>query len=68
MVNHFPNCQLLTNKMGLLNSLQTYEQKCIERKGKPPALKLSDFFPETYRLDDLKDRQAFLNSFKGNKG
>ena len=65
MVNHFPNCQLLTNKMGLLNSLQSYEQKCIERKGKPPNMKLIDFFPETYRLDDLSDRESFFRSFKG---
>lgn len=65
MVNHFPNCQLLTNKMGLLNTLQSYEQKCLERKGKAPSLKLNEFFPETYRLDDMKDRDSFFRSFKG---
>ncbi len=65
MVNHFPNCQLLTNKMGLLDTLQSFDQVSTDRKAKPQKLKLNDFFPETYRLDDLKDRELFFRSFKG---
>ena len=67
MVNHIPNCQLLTNKMGLLNSLQDFDQQTRERRGRAPKLKLNEFFPETYRLDDAKDREAFFNTFKGKK-
>ena len=62
MANHIPNCNLLTNKLGLLNSLQEYDRVCQAVKKK--SLKL-DFVPETYRLDDPKDRDAFLDTYKG---
>jgi len=62
MVNHIPNCNLLTNKLGLLNSLQDYNRSCatVQRR----TLNL-DFIPETYRLDDLKDRESFVEQYKG---
>ena len=63
MVNHIPNCNLLTNKLGLLNSLQDYDRICTSMKKK--IMKL-DFIPETYRLDSSKDRELFVTQYKGN--
>ena len=63
LVNRIPNCSLLTNKMGLLGSLQAYERVCGGMK-KGPKLKLNDFVPETYRVDDPKEKQAFLDTYK----
>ena len=62
MVNHIPNCNLLTNKLGLLNSLQEYDRMCAAVKKR--SLKL-DFIPETFRLDDPRDRNAFANTYTG---
>ena len=63
-MNHIPNCQLLTNKMGLLSSLQAYDRVCQSIKGKELKLKLQDFIPETYRIDDPKEREIFYNIYK----
>lgn len=65
MVNHIPNGNLLTNKLGLLNSLQEYERVTLSTKGRPPRLRFSDFVPETYRLDEPKDREEFLRIYLG---
>ena len=68
MVNHIPNCQLLTNKMGLLNSLTEYEkwlQSNAKKSRVAGRVKLADFIPETYKLDDAKDREMFFNVCKG---
>ncbi|XP_064611036.1 uncharacterized protein LOC135475177 [Liolophura sinensis] len=64
LVNHIPNCQLLTNKLGLINSLQEYERVTMTTKGRPPRLRMNDFVPETYRLDEKNDRETFLNTYK----
>lgn len=64
MVNHIPNGQLLTNKLGLLNSLQEYERVTLSTKGRPPRLKFCDFFPETYRLDEKSNKDIFLDVYK----
>ena len=62
MVNHIPNCQLLTNKMGLLSSLQEYERVCAQVKKRTLRL---DFLPETYKLGDGRQRAVFIDTFKG---
>ena len=62
MVNHIPNCNLLTNKLGLLNSLQEYDRANTNMKRKAPKL---DFIPETLRLDEAKDRATFLDLYTG---
>jgi hypothetical protein len=62
MVNHIPNCNLLTNKMGLLTSLQEFERVTLSVKKRSSGL---DFIPETYRLDNTKDRDAFFSTYKG---
>jgi hypothetical protein len=62
MVNRIPNGSMLTNKLGLLNSLQDYSRICNTIQKRPVSL---DFLPETYRLDDPKDREAFTGVFRG---
>ena len=65
MVNHLPNSHLLTNKLGLLNSLKEYERVTLSTKGRLPRLKMSEFHPETYKLDEKGDRDLFLEVYKG---
>lgn len=62
IVNHIPNCNLLTNKLGLLNSLQEYDRVCTSLRKR--ALKLN-FIPDTFRLDDPKERETFMDQFQG---
>jgi len=65
MVNRIPNCYVLTNKLGLLTSLRRYEQVLIAlRLSRVVKLKMNDFVPDTYRLDDAFEQQAFLEAFK----
>lgn len=67
LVNHIPNGNLLTNKLGLLNSLQEYERVTMSTKGRPPRLRFTDFVPETYRFDEKHDREAFMDCYKDNE-
>ncbi|XP_052284509.1 uncharacterized protein LOC127880994 isoform X1 [Dreissena polymorpha] len=67
MVNHLPNSHLLTNKLGLLNSLKEYERVTLSTKGRLPRLRMSDFHPETYKLDEKSDRDLFLEIYKDNE-
>ncbi len=64
LVNHIPNCYLLTNKLGLLNSLQGYDRVCMGIRGREPKLRIGDFIPETYRLEDSREREKFFERFK----
>ena len=34
-------------------------------KGDRVKVKMSDFVPETYRIDNIKDRETFLDIYKG---
>ena len=34
-------------------------------KGDRVKVKMSDFVPETYRIDNVKDRETFLDIYKG---
>jgi len=64
MVNRIPNCYVLTNKLGLLLSLQRYEQVLIAlRLSRVVKLKMTDFVPDTYRLDDSFEQRAFFEAF-----
>ncbi|XP_045161699.2 protein polyglycylase TTLL10-like isoform X1 [Mercenaria mercenaria] len=67
LVNHLPNSHLLTNKLGLLNSLKEYERVTLSTKGRLPRLRMSDFHPETYKLDEKSDRDLFLEVYKDNE-
>ena len=64
-MNHIPNCKLLTNKLGLLCSLQEYERVTLLTKGRTPRMKMTDFIPETYKLDERLDREKFLTEYNG---
>jgi len=64
MVNRIPNCFVLTNKLGLLTSLQRYEQVLTAlRLSRVVKLKMSDFVPDTFRLDDAFEQRAFFEAF-----
>ena len=68
MVNKIPNSGLLTNKLGILKSLQRYERVLATLSfGRIIKLKTSDFLPETYRIDFITDRNAFLDAHRGKK-
>ncbi|CAH8459570.1 unnamed protein product [Schistosoma rodhaini] len=60
LVNHIPNCGLLTNKLGLLISLRDYERRYQNRFGRLPIMVMDDFFPKTFIVDDLKEREAYF--------
>ena len=65
-MNRIPNCHLLTNKLGLLNSLQRFERVQMSiNPMKTNRMCSADFLPETYRLDDQLDRRTFLSTYKG---
>ena len=63
MVNHIPNCQIITNKLGLLNTLRDYSKSPQSKRG--PKLKLEEFVPMTYRLEDPAEKEQFEEAFKG---
>ena len=65
LVNHIPNCELITNKLGLLMSLREHERVCVTIKNKAPKMRLSDFHPETYVLDDKGEFDMFCETYKG---
>jgi len=65
LVNRIPNCNLLTNKLGLFNSLSEYNRVMAALKGDRGRMKMQDFVPDTYRIDQLKDKEAFLDAYKG---
>ncbi|RTG83843.1 uncharacterized protein DC041_0009208 [Schistosoma bovis] len=60
LVNHIPNCGLLTNKLGLLISLRDYERRYQNRFGRLPIMVMDDFFPKTFIVDDPKEREAYF--------
>ncbi|XP_064642143.1 uncharacterized protein LOC135496646 isoform X2 [Lineus longissimus] len=65
MVNHVPNCTLLTNKLGLMNSLREYERVTMTmKKVRQPRFKMTDIIPETYNLDERNDREAFYETYQ----
>ena len=63
LVNRIPNNSVLTNKLGLLSSLQAYERICWGMIN-GPKMRMEEFLPETYKLDDLKERQEFYEAYK----
>uniref|UniRef100_A0A8D2AC46 Tubulin tyrosine ligase like 10 n=1 Tax=Sciurus vulgaris TaxID=55149 RepID=A0A8D2AC46_SCIVU len=67
-----PNNKLLTTKIGLLSALREHARALSKVNKVPPcsqpkALKMEDFFPETYRLDVRDERQAFFTLFDGER-
>ncbi|VDD83567.1 unnamed protein product [Mesocestoides corti] len=58
MVNHIPNCGHLTNKLGLLLSVRDYAAKRRLTARRDSSL---NFLPETYWIDDPKEKQTFIH-------
>jgi len=61
IVNHISNSKIFTQKITTLDTLECLKI-ALEKGEIPSTLKLSDFFPETYRLDVVADLVKFLNS------
>lgn len=61
MLNHIQNTHLLSNKLSLMRCLQEYNG--LQRRG--IGLKMTDFVPETYRLDLKRDRDLYFQQHKG---
>ena len=64
MVNRIPNCSLLTNKLGLINSLRQYERSGYYSDLANNRISSKDFLPETFRIDSMDDREAFVRAFQ----
>ena len=61
LVNHIPNGNLLTTKIGLLTSLQKFERvsntvPSLNRR----SIHMKDFVPETFRLQNQAEIQTFI--------
>ncbi|TGZ64408.1 hypothetical protein CRM22_006395 [Opisthorchis felineus] len=67
LVNHIPNCGILTNKLGLLLSLREYERRYQLRYGRAPSVSMHNFFPETYIADDPVERDAFYAAYESSE-
>lgn len=61
IVNHISNARIFTTKISTLEILEILKI-ALEKGEIPSTLRLSDFFPETYRLDVAADLVNFLNS------
>ncbi|XP_069320738.1 inactive polyglycylase TTLL10 [Eulemur rufifrons] len=58
-----PNNKLLTTKIGLLCALREYSRVVSKVNTQARTLKMEEFFPETYRLDNRDEREAFFTLF-----
>ena len=64
MVNRIPNCYLLTNKLGMLITLQRFDRiRSLLSLTNLVKLRTDDFLPETYRLCDPADKRLFMQRF-----
>lgn len=66
MVNRVPNSWLLTNKVGLLTSLQRYDRIRF-LTGNMSSTTSASFLPETYRVDLQNERARFLDKYEENR-
>ncbi|CAF3861252.1 unnamed protein product [Rotaria magnacalcarata] len=65
MVNHIQGEDYFTTKLQLWQSLQTYEKISMTmQKRSQQFLSLNQFVPETFKLDEKNDRDAFFNTHK----
>lgn len=62
LVNHIPNGNLLTTKIGLLTSLQEFERvnNKMQSSTASKVIEMKDFFPETYKLQSQGERDNFI--------
>ncbi|XP_060792956.1 protein polyglycylase TTLL10 isoform X2 [Neoarius graeffei] len=67
LVYQIPNNNVLTTKIGLLNSLRQYDRissKINHGKGHR-RLKMAEFIPDTFRMDVKDEREAFFSQQDG---
>ena len=65
MVNHIQGEDYFTTKVQLYQSLQTYQRIAMTmHKRSPQFLSIEQFVPETFKLDEKTDRDAFFNTHK----
>jgi len=65
MVNHIQGEDYFTTKLQLWQSLQTYEKVSIAMNRRSTQfLSLNEYVPETFKLDEKNDRDAFFNIHK----
>ncbi len=63
MVNHIQGEDYFTTKLQLWQSLQTYEKISMTmQKRSNIFLPLNQFVPETFKLDEKNDRDAFFST------
>ena len=63
MVNHIQGEDYFTTKLQLYQSLQTYEKISMTmQKRSNQFLPLNEFVPQTFKLDEKSDRDAFFNT------
>ena len=68
MVNHIPNCNLFTNKLNLLCTLQAYEKNQMAAANKHTHfMPLEDYLPLTYKLDDRVDKETYFATAKNDE-
>ena len=66
MVNHIQGEDYFTNKLQLYQSLQTYENTSqIIQKPPQTYLSLNQFVPQTFKLDEINDRNILFNLHQG---
>lgn len=64
LVYQIPNNSVLTNKIGLLSSLRSYERFLgVQPRATSWHLDYKTFIPQTYRLDIREERADFFNSY-----
>ncbi|CAM2730295.1 unnamed protein product, partial [Rotaria socialis] len=65
MVNHIQGEDYFTTKVQLCQSLQTYEKMSMTMQKRPQQfLSLNEYVPQTFKLDEKNDRDAFFNIHK----
>ena len=63
MVNHFPNMELIGNKRNLVESLREYSIFQLRFNPTKPIV-LTDFLPETFLLDNPREKETFLHTIQ----
>ena len=63
MVNHFPNMDLIGNKRSLVESLREHSRFQLRFNPTKPIV-LTDFLPETFILDNPREKEIFLNTIQ----
>lgn len=61
IVNHISNSKIFTTKISTIEILESLKFALVDGKIES-TMKVTDFFPDTYRLDVVADLVKFLNA------